>query len=475
MGYQDRWINGKVRAEGQRECNSRYEVIKNVLEKYQRPITVLDIGASEGYFSFRIAEDFESTCVMIEDSTPLLSLCKKNGLDNVIYLKKRITVEELNNLANCEHFDIVLALNVLHHFGDWKGACDAVFKLGDNVIIETPGPDDVNACNQGAIPNIYNYLIVKQPSLLCETVSHTTKVMRPMWHFKTPKIRIMKSYMGSPASSPLGDVRINSTIEEKTIDNRRKNEKREWIQGINLRTYQKLNGVFPTRDDMAYYLEYFVLPEEKHGDIFPWNFILTGKDLVLIDGGDDRAMYGDKNALAKVIRDIRGKRAFLVIGAESTGTRLATKILMENGCVGDNTHHQPFDKKPGEIQKHHLVVWRRSFPHNEVFPNIKGLVNLLKGFRVTVVVTIRDWYTTSKSNVRVSRAHNLDDAYARVGDAYLRIFQQIIDNNLHYVMLNYDSLVLEPENTQKTFLANLRLPFKTLVEITNENRKHYDS
>ena len=60
--YQDIFINGETVATGYRMCAERYEAIKKVLDKYKRPITVLDIGASQGYFSFRIASDYPSVC-----------------------------------------------------------------------------------------------------------------------------------------------------------------------------------------------------------------------------------------------------------------------------------------------------------------------------------------------------------------------------------------------------------------------------
>ena len=369
---------------------------------------------------------------------------------------------------------MVIAFNVLHHFNDWRGACDAVFKLGDNLIIETPGPDDINACNQKAIPDIYNYLDSKNPKLIAQTLSHTTKVTRPMWYFNTPKTTITKAYIDVPNHNPpLGEVAIIANNNEKHIYFQRKKETKPWIKGINLRTYQKFNGVFPSRDDIAYCLEFTVLPEKRHGDIFPWNFILAGDYVELIDGGDDKALYDDKKALAKTIKEIRGKKAFLVIGAESTGTKLVTDILVKNGCKGDYGHRQEFDHSPKILKDNDLVVWRRSFPHDGNWPNLSSLVNLLKGYRITVIVTMRDWYSTSRSNINIKRVDNVEASYDLIQDAYLRIFQQIIDNKFEYHIVNYDSLIAEPKEYQKILLQSIHLPIKELVNITNQNRKYY--
>jgi LPS sulfotransferase NodH len=40
------------------------------------------------------------------------------------------------------------------------------------------------------------------------------------------------------------------------------------------------------------------------------------------------------------------KRAFLVLGPESSGTRLMTKLLMVAGCYGDDGHVQRLDRDP---------------------------------------------------------------------------------------------------------------------------------
>ena len=130
--YQDIWIKGAV-TPGIRECAARYPVIKKVLEQYKRPFTVLDIGANLGYFSFRIAEDFpEATCVLIESKygKQLTQLGKDNESNNVIILNNTVTADKLSNLSKCEHFDVVLCLNIIHHLDNPTNSITAIEKLG---------------------------------------------------------------------------------------------------------------------------------------------------------------------------------------------------------------------------------------------------------------------------------------------------------------------------------------------------------
>lgn len=150
--YQDIFINGKVVKQANfnhKNCELRYSIIKPVLEKFERPFTLLDIGASQGYYSFRSAYDFpHSVSVMIEGNNPvypligdqLMSICQDNTLiKNVILLNKLIELDDLQRLAECEHFDVVLAMNIIHWFPkQWDKIINAIIQLGFNIIIETP-------------------------------------------------------------------------------------------------------------------------------------------------------------------------------------------------------------------------------------------------------------------------------------------------------------------------------------------------
>ena len=77
--YQDVLIKGKVVKKGVRACADRYEAIQEVLRYLPRGFKALDIGASQGYFSFRMAEDFGARPVMIEDSYTMSNVVWRTG------------------------------------------------------------------------------------------------------------------------------------------------------------------------------------------------------------------------------------------------------------------------------------------------------------------------------------------------------------------------------------------------------------
>jgi len=161
--YQDIVVNGKTIHKGSAQsCQDRFEAIKPILDLYDRPITVLEIGANNGYFSLRIAKEYPSTCVMVDTTDRLRDICAANtDLDNIIYLKKRMNVDSLKDLNSREHFDLIIAFHVLHHAGrdgTWKEFCEELFKLGDNIIIETPPKNDTFAQENPTIGYLVDYL-----------------------------------------------------------------------------------------------------------------------------------------------------------------------------------------------------------------------------------------------------------------------------------------------------------------------------
>lgn len=298
--YQDIIINNKIISYGSRDCESRYEAIKKVLNKYKRPITVLDIGASQGYFSFKIANDYKSCCVMIEGNyntqsgektaDQLEDLCNQNtNLDNIIFLKKCITPDELVILSESEHFDVVLALNVIHHFGpNWKKVSDAILNMGDNIIIETPPANDKNAAGQSYIKHIEDYLKSQKHNVLGNFFRQTQPdVLDTMFLFeKNKKFMQRIHWENSLPESQYQNYYIESDFEKKVFHKKNLNQIRDWAPGINLLTFKKLNGSFPEKKFIKEKLD--KIDFSNHNDIKIWNVIIQGKNLIAIDNDDPK-------------------------------------------------------------------------------------------------------------------------------------------------------------------------------------------
>ncbi len=294
--YQDIWVNGVVQTKGIRDCAGRYKPILAHCQKYNRPFTVLDIGANLGYFSSRLASDFDCTSVMIEGAEvyqrALLKLVKQQECrENLILLGVGANLATLRELCKCEHFDVVLAMRVVHHFKEnFHDVIDTIVSLGDFVFMELPtaGEDEVRASTRvkKELSDHSKALGNQTYNKVGEFSIHVGSSLSPMYLIENsqPK-QILSPFYGSPRNT---QHQIESTFENKKFfkkDSLKRGELvNEWVPGINLYTFHKLNGIFPDRKRIARKIKGYNLPTDSPlTDITPWNFILNGCEIVLID------------------------------------------------------------------------------------------------------------------------------------------------------------------------------------------------
>lgn len=299
--YQDIIINNVVvkKASGNRRDNQlRYQIIKKVLDRYQRPFAMLDIGASQGYYSFRTAHDYDCVCVMIEGNNPaypkvgsqLLNLCKANtSLKNVILLNKQIFPQDLKRLSECESFDVVLALNIIHWFGaNWKDVTDAILNMGDNIIIETPPQEDIISKEENVFrKTIEEYFLSRNACIIGEVPRHTSDKMAAIYLIEGEKKKTERKQWLTPKTS-LDHLTISSNYKTKTLTKKLQHDSglqvNEWHPGINLMTFLMYNGTYPERKQIKLAITEII--DQTHNDWTVNNMILQGNKIRLIDWND---------------------------------------------------------------------------------------------------------------------------------------------------------------------------------------------
>ncbi|KKM06936.1 hypothetical protein LCGC14_1738940, partial [marine sediment metagenome] len=300
--YQDIWVKGKVQTRGQRECAKRYELIRRFCAQYQRPFTVLDIGAADGYFAVRLAEDFpECTVVAVEPRERIGEVLKLNDQQRVLWLNKALTAENIHKLTEVEHFDVTLALSVIHWLKvppAWS--LGALRELGDHLILEVPV--EAAATGQAIVEAI---TLPPDGVLLGYGESHLDpKARRPIYVFSQTRTTLAKHYWGEDRRSTRQRfaITIGSSFESKTFT---KGETRPWLRGINLQTFLVLNGVQPSREHIAECVRTAMSPKSPHGDLTPWNVILQGDRVALIDAKPEGVRASeDATFLEKLIATI---------------------------------------------------------------------------------------------------------------------------------------------------------------------------
>lgn len=291
MAYQPKWVRGVVSGEIDRECAARYEAIRSVASTYARPFTVWDIGASLGYFGLRLAYELGAVSVMVDSRPQLIDVCRENKLPTTIAMTHRLSSADLRELAQCEAPDMVLALNALHHMPDWREALGALLALGDNLIIETPGRGDTGSANYDRAMDILNCLESQGLQPIAHFPSHVTpRVMRPMFLVERRKTALSAGYayverVRKRGRHPVRNHWIASFADSKTITYV-DGESRDWHPGMNLWNWLQLGGAWPERKTIGLVVAAATSGlKTPHGDIAPWNYILQGQSVALIDSG----------------------------------------------------------------------------------------------------------------------------------------------------------------------------------------------
>jgi len=175
------------------------------------------------------------------------------------------------------------------------------------------------------------------------------------------------------------------------------------------------------------------------------------------------------------------KKFFLVVGAESTGTHLATNLLIQAGIKRGTRLHD--DIKIEDIEERDFpIVYRRSFPHERKWFDIKLTLKplfekkLITESDVLVFVCIRNWHCTIKSQIIRTHVDNEEAALQNIKRAYRDIFRQI--ENVDYEIFSYDEMVNNPYDSINSFYENLKrygvyAAYECARNITNENKKYY--
>ena len=189
------------------------------------------------------------------------------------------------------------------------------------------------------------------------------------------------------------------------------------------------------------------------------------------------------------------RKIYIVIGGESTGTRMVTKLMLDGGCWGDHTHWQRMDDLVRENQFERIksitevtpIVWRRSFPHDKKFPDIaRDLVRPLQdgcGFEdrdFFFLVTARDWFCASRSAAIRGHSSTPQGAMDKLREAYCNIFRFLDTfSSFDYYMVSYDSIIRYPVYAVPILFrqAEMYVPInKTpniIKDIVDNNYKHF--
>jgi len=307
--YNDIRIKGETISSGYRNSEKRYDEIFKFCKKFNRSISVLDLGAAEGYFTFRLSEDFSGVFIAVENNPErkLLELCIKNNDHKVLLLDKQMNLKNLKSLKEVQHFDIVLALNIIHHFDEpFQDVLDTLVSMSSFCFMEHPNSlENESTKNSQRLEAEKLNLDSFDPILLNKTQSglgnsFNQKLERNLWLLKNTQLKtIDRGWRGASkyneSFGPGNHISIKSNFDKIDIDYGLRDENRTWIQGIDLRTFLENNGVYPTNDEIINLIDDLEIKNAR--DLGPHNLILNGERLFVIDQDDK---FDDVNTKEKL-------------------------------------------------------------------------------------------------------------------------------------------------------------------------------
>jgi len=164
--YQPLWVDGQTIGTGRRDVETRWQAIVPHIPHGSR---LLDLGAAQGYFTARAADEQGCTVVAIDPD-----LTDFTGVQNVQTVRRIVTPDDVAALGR---FDVALALSILHHIPRWRDMLDVLVANATTVIVEIPHPQErlKDPSKNSRLQGIHD---ATRGTVLCETLSIYATHMR---------------------------------------------------------------------------------------------------------------------------------------------------------------------------------------------------------------------------------------------------------------------------------------------------------
>ena len=301
--YNPVYVRGKIKDKGYRESVNRKNEIFKFLESYNRTFSVFDLGAAEGYFTFQIADNFNSFVVSSEcdKNRKLLEYFEQNEFSNTVLLDKKLKLEDLRKLSEVQYFDVFLALNVVHHFDEpFQKVLDVIMSMCSFCFFEHPSEyEGKTTKNHTRLKNEKLKLERYSPKTLCETKSFGKNIRKLQLLKNNQNIKITRPHLIANKYKNQGGIDIFSTFDNIKVDYSFRDEKRDFYPGIDLRTFYELGGNYPSNQQLKINI---LNLSEKYVDLGPGNVLITNNGLKVIDQKDKKDSVNSPEKLIKYLR-----------------------------------------------------------------------------------------------------------------------------------------------------------------------------
>lgn len=175
--YQPKRRNGADVGRPARPAAPRFEAIASELDGHSG-LRVLDLGAHEGYFSLRLADELDCQVTAVDDWRGLRAALEAAADPRVVGIYERITAERLAELGE---FDVILCLSVLHHVPWWEEMLAMVRAQSRLLICEVAVAHEVLPKAVAHCPEIPEAVKALGGRVIARTHGYKSRKLRPMY------------------------------------------------------------------------------------------------------------------------------------------------------------------------------------------------------------------------------------------------------------------------------------------------------
>jgi len=171
------------------------------------------------------------------------------------------------------------------------------------------------------------------------------------------------------------------------------------------------------------------------------------------------------------ILNTMNKRAFFIVGPESSGTRFINRSFISAGCY--SKYKWQFSEHDG---RHNFnvkadIVFHRSLPHQRLWPDLAHLRLSMEnsGFNVVPLLVVRDWRCTVLSQLHREMVESSAEAEKNIRKAVHTVATHLMD----FTLISYENFCEQPQFREWLFVERFGLKPST-EPIYDGNAKYYE-
>lgn len=264
-----------------------------LLNKFTRPMTVLEISGSKLFWSVQNAHHYRSSTWIgltldAHHAQCICHMCAMEAIKNVVVLSPLdVSSTTFNTLGRCEFFDVVLLHDMPQEFYQ-ENMMKNILALGTYTIV--------------IVPNTQNLSISVESKHIVRGYQHT------LYIFETPKkgLDIARWHQHHLDTIAQPRYEVQADFGQKYMIKR--GQKSNWHQGINLMTFIMLGGRLPSSHMIIGQLKQ--MKRSRHNDLVIGNLIVQGLKIAAIDFDDPRRNVKAKKCIKAAIKLFKGDERF---------------------------------------------------------------------------------------------------------------------------------------------------------------------